>query len=63
MLSVIQHQAADHFRKATDATTISTKLTEWYGSNYDKHINILALDHEITAFVCLSDGYLTVVEG
>ena len=63
MISVIQCQAAGHFRRATDTATIYTKLTEWYGLDYDKRIDILALDHEITAFACLSNSYLTIVKG
>ena len=64
MLSVIQYKAAGHFCKAKDATpTTSSKLTEWFGSDYDDCIEMLALDPDITAFDCLSDGYLMVVEG
>ena len=63
MLLVIQCQAASHFRKATDATTIYPKLIEWFGLDYKGRIGMLILDHYITAFACLSDGYLTVVEG
>ena len=61
MLSVIQRKAAGHFRKAMGATIMSPRLTEWFGSDYE--IDMLALDPEITVFSCLSDGYLTVVEG
>ena len=64
MLSVIQHKAAGHFRKATNTTAKSSpKLIEWFGPDYDDRIDILVLDPDITAFVCLSNGYLTVVEG
>jgi len=61
MLSVIQRQAVGHFRKVMDTTTTSTKLSEWYTSDYDERIDMLALDHEITTFVCLSDGYLMII--
>ena len=63
MLLVIQRRASGYFYKAVDTHTTSTKLSKWYNSNYDKRIDMLALDYEITAFACLSDGYLTVVEG
>ena len=64
MLLVIQRKATSHFRKATDATpATSPKLTEWFRSDYDNCIDMLALDPDISAFACLSDGYLTVVKG
>ena len=43
--------------------TISTKLSKWYNSNYDKKIGMMALDHKITVFVCLTDGCVRVIEG
>ena len=64
MLSFIQRKAAGHFHKATYATgTTSPKLIKWFGTDYNNHIDMLALDPGITAFACLSDGYLTVVKG
>ena len=63
MLSVIQRQATSHFRKAMDATVTYPKLTEWFGLDYDDCIDMLVLDHKITAFACLSENYLTMVEG
>ena len=60
---VIQRQSVDHLYKATDITTTSTKLSEWYESDNNARINMLVLDHEITAFACISDRYLTVVKG
>ena len=63
MLLVIQRKAVSHLCKATmDTPTTSTKMSEWYESDYDKIIDMLALDHEITTFACLSTGYLTVVD-
>ena len=63
MILSIQHKAVGHFRKAMDAITSSTNMSKWYNSDYDERIDMLALDHEITAFVCPSAGYLAFVEG
>ena len=63
ILTAIQRKTAGHCRKATDATgPASPKLAEWFGLDYDNRFNIFVLDLNITAFACLFDGYLTVVE-
>ena len=63
MLSLIQRKAAGHFRTPTDVTTMSPNTIYWFYSDYEEHIDMLALGPEITVCVCLYDGYLTVVEG
>ena len=63
ILTAIQRKAVGHYRKTTDDTDpASPKLAEWFGLDYDNRFNIFVLDLNITAFACLFDGYLTVVE-
>ena len=62
MFSVIQRKAVDYFHKATVSTTTSPSLIEWFDLDYEEHIDMLALDTEITTFACLSNSHLMVVE-
>ena len=61
MLSAIQSKTTGHFFQAMD--NFLQKLLEWFDSDYNNHMAMMNLDHEITAFVCLVDVYVTVVEG
>ena len=63
MIWFIHRQAAGHFRNDIYATTPYIKLSEWYELDYNEKIDMIGLDHKITAFACLSNGYLTVIEG
>ena len=62
MLSAIQLKAVRHFRQAIHAPITSKNLSEWFDFDYNGCLNMMTLDHEITVFVCLVDGYFKVVE-
>ena len=42
--------------------TESKKMTKWFQSTYKYSEDMIAINHKITAVVCLLDNYVTVVE-
>ena len=62
-MSISIPTTAGEFRVKPKELQLSSKVEEWASSDYEEKLDMFMTDPDVTAFICVHNNFVTVVEG